>query len=277
MLLRSFAFPILIFLSNSPVFGQGREYVSLNLNSTEGEIRKYHIKSTSKLITENGNHYELSTIEKNITIRVLRLQKNKVDIEWTYDSVSHINTRPQLEPSMDLIRTLNNGMIVKYTVSEHGEILSISNSNEIILRVKQQIDGLIRQMTKDNAMDSSKMGMLKFQFEMILSSEVLLEVVVFGDIYKFHELYGKSFQKGVKKLIPAKDPPDDRYAVGLELTAHNNCRLSGELISSFSDKKGRETFEFEVPSYWLILHSLNWSASVPVNVWNSYEIRLTSK
>jgi hypothetical protein len=161
-------------------------------------------------------------------------------------------------------------------VNPHGAIISISNYNEITSKVKQQVDNMIQQMSQNNNIDAFLVENLKFQLDMILSSQELIDALVLEDVYKFHELYGFSFEKGSKNLIPEKDTSADSYYVEWIPTNNNKCKLSGELVSSFSDKKGQKTYEFELPTFWLEYYSSKWYATVPMSISNSYTITLAS-
>lgn len=262
-----------IIFSSGVIHGQGTNSIKPTLSLKKGESKKYHITSIAKSFTGEGSHEALQSTEKNVVIRILDINSDQIYIAWTYDMVSFINSAPQFDPILDLMNTLNKNMTIKYTVNSNGAITFISNYNEITLKVKQQVESMIQQMSQDTK-NASLVEALKLQFEMILSSQELLDALVLEDVYRFHELYGLSFQKGSKNLIPEKDMPDDSYAVEWISSNNNKCKLNGELVSSFSDKKGQKIYEFTLPTYWLEYYSSKWYATIPMNISNSYTISL---
>ncbi len=255
------------------VFGQ--DSIQLALHLRRGEVRDYHFTSTTKHLIENGN-YAVKSTEKDVTINILNIDDNKATAEWTYNKIMFVNTTSQPNPMFSLINTLNKNMVIKYVINHKGVIQSITNHDEITLKVKQQVDSTIQQMGHDNILDPSLLENLKSQFEMILSSRELLDALILEDLYRFHELYGRSFQKHSGQLVLEKYMPDDGFAIKLT-SANSKCLLKGDLVSTFKDKTGQKTYEFEIPSFWLAFYSLEWSSTVPTNFSTLYTITLTNR
>ena len=173
-----------------------------------------------------------------------------------------VDSTDQNDPFLYLMNTLNKKMTVRYIVNSQGIIQSISNLEEIKTKTLQQIDGIIQQMSQNNSIDASLVETYKFQLEMTLSSQELFDALV--------------LQKDRKNHIQEKGTPADGYDVKLASCNNNSCQLNGDLVSAFSDKKGKKIYQFELPGFWLQTYSSKWYATLPMNVSNSYTINLTS-
>lgn len=239
------------------------------------EVRKYHITTATNSFIANGSLEELNSTEKDVSIKITDINNDKIDIEWRYEKIKFINSATQFDPIQDHLNTMNRNMIIKYVVNPKGVIQSILNYNDISSMAKRQVDSLIQKIAQEST-DKSTVEAIKFQLEMILLSQEIFDALILEDVYRFHELYGLTFQESIKNLIPEKNVPDNQFAIKLIAIDNRKCKLGGELISSFSDKKGERSYTFELPACWLEYYSSKWFATAPVNVSNSYTITLIS-
>lgn len=261
-----------IILFSGSVYAQGEQSIKLIPLFKKGQIKKYQITSTSKTFTEPGHYQVFSSKLKDVIIKVKEVTATQTHLEWIYDRAMFVDSTEQNNPFSYLMNTLNKRMTIKYVVNSQGVIQSISNSDDIKSQAKQQIDGFIQQLNQSDNFDESSVETFKFQLEMMLSSQELFDALILEDVYKFHELYGLTFQKDHKVLVQEKDTPADSYSIKLISRDEKSIQLVGELISSFSDKKGQKKYEFNLPTYWLEHHSIKWYATVPASVSYSYSI-----
>lgn len=257
-------------------YAQDVQSIELIPSFKVGQTKKYRITSTSKSFVQEGYYEVFNSSLKDVIVKVISTKPGQTHIEWTYDRVVFVDSTDQNDPFLYLMNTLNKKMTVRYIVNSQGIIQSISNLEEIKTKTQQQIDGIIQQMSQNNNIDASLVETYKFQLEMTLSSQELFDALVLEDVYRFHELYGQSFQKDSKNHTQEKDTPADSYAVKLASYTNNSCQLNGDLVSPFSDKKGQKVYHFELPGFWLQTYSSKWYATLPMNVSNSYTINLTS-
>lgn len=263
-------------LVNKIALGQDESSIEITSAFKKGEVKKYQIVNTSKSFVREGYYEVFNSSLKDVIVKVIDTRPDQTLIEWTFDRVVFVDSTDQNDPFLYLMNTLNKKMTVRYIVNSQGIIQSISNLEEIKTKTLQQIDGIIQQMSQNNSIDASLVETYKFQLEMTLSSQELFDALVLEDVYRFHELYGQSFQKDRKNHIQEKGTPADGYDVKLASCNNNSCQLNGDLVSAFSDKKGKKIYQFELPGFWLQTYSSKWYATLPMNVSNSYTINLTS-
>ncbi|MBL3656703.1 hypothetical protein [Fulvivirga sediminis] len=265
-------FTLLTIFHSIKVYGQDDKSIKLTPFFKESQTKSYQITSTSKTSTKDGHYEVFNSKIKDVIVKVTKVTAAQSHIEWTYDRVMFVDSTEQNDPFTYLINTLNKRMTIKYVVDSKGVIQAISNSEDLKSQTKQQIDGFVKQLSQSDNYDESSIEAFKFQLDMMLSSQELFDALILEDVYKFHELYSLSFQKGRKVLVPEKGTPTDSYSIELISSNQNEVQLFGELVSSFSDKKGQKKYEFNLPSYWLEHYSAKWHVTVPVNVSYSYSI-----
>ena len=249
-------------LVNKIALGQDESSIEITSAFKKGEVKKYQIVNTSKSFVQEGYYEVFTSSLKDVIVKVISTKPGQTHIEWTYDRVVFVDSTDQNDPFLYLMNTLNKKMTVRYIVNSQGIIQSISNLEEIKTKTLQQIDGIIQQMSQNNSIDASLVETYKFQLEMTLSSQELFDALV--------------LQKDRKNHIQEKGTPADGYDVKLASCNNNSCQLNGDLVSAFSDKKGKKIYQFELPGFWLQTYSSKWYATLPMNVSNSYTINLTS-
>jgi hypothetical protein len=258
-------------------FAQGSNKHSTELipHFKKDEIRRYQIKYTVKYPAQGHDQIFNSTTEE-VVIKVVNIQNNLIDFEWTYLKATFIDSVPQYNPIMDLMNTLTRGLTVKYTTDSRGVIKSVTNYEEISSKIKQRVTDVIENMSKDKSIAQSLIESTKFQFEMMFSTTQQIDEIVISDIFKFHELYGKTSTSKSKLLIQATDSPSDKYEIQLASFKDNVYRFNGTLTGHpDNERKGHKAYEFEAPSYWLIRHVSKTEAHMPMPVSQFYEIELT--
>lgn len=172
---------------------------------------------------------------------------------------------------MDLMNTLTKDLTIKYTTDSRGVIKSVTNYNEISSTIKGRVDALIENMVKDKSIDPSLIETTKFQLEMILSTEQQINKIVISDLFKFHELYGRTLRTG--SPIQTIDSTLENYTIKLLSFNNNVCRVDGALTGYSSDqKKGYKTYQFQVPALWLTKYTFKMEAYNPILVSQLYEI-----
>ncbi|MFM7858439.1 MAG: hypothetical protein ACKO96_42595 [Flammeovirgaceae bacterium] len=250
-------------------FAQGS--IDLTPSFKKGEEKKYSVRYTTKSPAQ-APYQIFSSTKKDIIIKVVDVRNGgTMDLEWVYANVIFTDSIPQFNPIMDLINTLSKGLTVKYTTDGSGRIKSVTNYKEITTVLNHRIDSLISLMSRDKSIASSLVESTKFQLQMMLSTEQQIDQIVIGDVFKFHEPYGNSFSTNANTLIDASDPATDKYETRLVSVKSNSCQLDGVLIDS--KRKGHKSYDFQVPSYWLIRHSYRLDTKAPMSVHQSYEIK----
>jgi hypothetical protein len=171
-------------------FAQGT--VDLIPRFKKGEAKKYWIRYTTKSPVQRP--YEIfNSTKKEVAIKVVAVRNASIDFEWTYLNVIFTDSIPQFNPIMDLMNSLSQNLTIKYTTDGRGKIKSVTNYKEIEAVLDRRVDSLTSLMSKDKSIAPSLIERTKFQFQMILSTEQLINQIVISDVFKFHELYGHTF------------------------------------------------------------------------------------
>lgn len=243
----------------------------LNPRFKNGEIRKYHIRSSTKSPAQEP--YEIfNTTKQDITIKVTGSQSNSIAFEWTYLTVIFIDSIPQNNPVMDLMNTLAQGLTVKYTTDTKGVIQSVTNYKEISTKIEQRTEALIENMSKDKSISSALIESTKFQFQMMFSTEQQINNIVISDIFKFHELYGHALSP--KSAIQITDPPSDKFEMCLVSNKNDIQHFEGTLVGYPNGKrKGYRVYQFDTSSSWPAKFTFKSDINNPMSVSQFYEIQ----
>ena len=173
------------------------------------------------------------------------------------------------------MNTLSAGITVKYSIDKKGVINSITNRDEIKTKIKKSIDDKLTLMINENSIDSSMVSTTKFQFQMMFSTPSQIDKIIIGDLFKFHQLYGKEYSDQPSKIVVDHDILPETYDVRLKSIDQSNqtCLIVSNLVND-SSKEINNSFKYNLSDYWLINYTSQRTSFDPLDVIQFYQIQL---
>jgi hypothetical protein len=262
-----FLFTFAIYTSS---FGQ-TDTVTIKPKWNNGDTKKYKIV-TSSSVTYSGKIEESSMTTKLIRINVGETKGGFTEMVWNYEKVEFKDSTSEKNPYKELMNTVSRNLIVKYTINDNGEIISINNYNDISNRIKSTTDSTFNVLGKSEK--TAVNPMVKMQIGMIYSTNKQLNNVVLNDIFSFHKLYGIPFVKDKPITIEERSSglPNfvDKFNYTLKSIDSSKSKYSiqGEKQNSSggSDTKTTLNYEFNFPQNWLTEYNSKLESKVPINI-----------
>ena len=273
-------------------FCQNDTTLKLIPNWKKGEIKKYEIKKYISVDAENERKAnDLTT--KVIVLQVTDVKDNELAMNWRVEELCFSDTINQDNPFSGLVNSLDKDISVEYIIDKNGNVIDISNLDEITKTIKTKVDNALKKFIDKNKIEKSKADMLSFQFTMMYSTPEQIKAFVLNDISRFHQIYGFLYTFNKITIIPdnvfapnAGGQPSNNLLLKLtrsidsqiiSLTGKLECAESNEKLREFVEKDRSVIYEYKIqlPEYWLISNksTLN-SNSGYVNVNITYEINM---
>jgi len=267
----SFAISLLFFIDGSK--GQDIQ-VSLMPSFVENQVKNYSI-TYSVRSSGNGTEQIMSTTKKQVKIKVVAIHDDFIDMQWQYGKVEFTEANSQINPFAVLMNTLSAGITVKYSIDKKGVINSITNRDEITATIQKNVDEKLTSMANDGSISSSMITTTKFQIQMMLSTLDQVDKIVLGDLFKFHQLYGKEYSSQPTEITVNQELLPEKYEVSLYSIdqANHSCLIKSRLIDD-SNKEIIKEYRYNLTDYWLINHASQRASSDPLDVIQLYQIQL---
>jgi len=281
---------ILFCFSVNTIIGQNDTTINLSANWRKGDTKKYEINQFSTILAD-GKLQTSSKTTKEVTISVVNENDSLFEIVWKYDEIRFSDSVSLDNPFSDLMNNLNRGLVVRYKINKQGSIKSISNYNEISARISSMVDSTLELISKNKKFDKSDSEMLKFQFSMMFSTDQQIDLIVLSDVFKFHQLYGKSYTLNKitsiedKIFAPSPGGPADSLLIKLISIDKSNSiyHLQGEFYNAFFeqmknkmpvDQRIKHLYQFRYPGNWVFEFNSATTSSGFASINESYQIKI---
>ena len=173
---------ILFACKSSPNNNEDKTSIVLNPNWKKGDIKTFELTSI--------RHQPYKVNKSIINIEVIEISENTNKIRWTKKSNKKSSINESLKNG-SLGNLFKNGLIIEYKTNKNGEVIEITNLEELNKTIDELRDYTIEQISMiQNIPEDQKLKLIQF---IINTINIKNEELILEDILLFHSIYGQKY------------------------------------------------------------------------------------